>query len=48
MPLIPRTQEAKAGRSLEFKTSLVYRISSWTVRAAHRNPVGGGGGNCKV
>jgi hypothetical protein len=35
----PSTLEAQAGRSLEFKTSTVYRVSSWTARTAQRNPV---------
>ena len=33
------TLEAEAGRSLEFKASLVYIVSSRTVRAAERNLV---------
>jgi hypothetical protein len=32
----PRTQESEAGSS-EFETSLVYRVSSRTARAAQRN-----------
>jgi hypothetical protein len=35
----PRTWEAEAGRISEFKASLVYRVSSRTARATHRNPV---------
>jgi hypothetical protein len=35
----PSTWEAEAGRSLEFKASLVYRVSSRTARATQRNPV---------
>jgi hypothetical protein len=35
----PSTQEAEAGRSLEFEASLVYRVSSRTAKATHRNPV---------
>jgi hypothetical protein len=35
----PSTQEAEAGRSLEFKASLVYRASSRTARATQRKPV---------
>jgi hypothetical protein len=31
--------EAEAGRSLEFKANLVYRVSSKKARAAQRNPV---------
>ena len=34
----PSTQEAEAGGSL-FKTSLVYRVSFRTAKAAKRNPV---------
>ena len=37
--LNPSTCEAEAGRSFEFKTSLVYRASSRTVRATERNLV---------
>jgi hypothetical protein len=33
----PSSQEAKAGRSLEFKASLVYRESSWIARATQRS-----------
>jgi hypothetical protein len=33
------TQEAKAGKSLEFKARLVYRASSRTTKATQRNPV---------
>jgi hypothetical protein len=33
------TWEAEFGGSLEFKASLVYRVSSRTVRATQRNPV---------
>jgi YHS domain-containing protein len=40
----PSTQEAEAGGSLEFEVSLVYRVSSRTVRATQGNPVSGGGG----
>ena len=39
MAFNPSTREAKAGRSLEFKTSLVYRVSSKTARTTQRNPV---------
>ena len=36
----PSTWEAEAGRSLEFDTSLVYKVSSWTARAVtQRNTV---------
>jgi hypothetical protein len=35
----PSTCKAEAGRSLEFKASLVYRVSSRTARATQRNPV---------
>ena len=35
----PSTQEEGAGASLEFKASLVYRVSSRTARAAQRNSV---------
>jgi hypothetical protein len=35
----PSTQEAEAGRSLEFEASLVFRVSSRIVRAIQRNPV---------
>jgi hypothetical protein len=35
----PSTREAEAGRSLEFKASLIYRVSSRTARATQRNPV---------
>jgi hypothetical protein len=35
----PSTQEAEAGRFLEFETSLVYKVSSRTARAIKRNPV---------
>jgi hypothetical protein len=35
----PSTQEAEASGSLEFKTSLVCRVSSRTVRATQTNPV---------
>jgi hypothetical protein len=36
----PSTQEAEAGRSLEFKASLVYyRVSPRTARATKINPV---------
>jgi hypothetical protein len=35
----PSTQEAEAGRSLEFKASLDYRVSSRTAKATQRNPV---------
>ena len=31
--------EAEAGRSLEFEASLVYRVSSRTVKAVQRNSV---------
>jgi hypothetical protein len=49
----PRIQEAEAGGSLEFETSLIYRVSSRTAKATQRNPVsknqkekeGGEGGN---
>ena len=34
----PSTWEAEAG-GFEFKTSLVYRVSSWTARTTQRNPV---------
>jgi hypothetical protein len=33
------TWEAEAGGSLEFVVSLVYRVSSRTIRATQRNPV---------
>jgi hypothetical protein len=33
------TWETEAGGSLEFKASLVYRVSSRTARATQRNPV---------
>jgi hypothetical protein len=33
------TQKAAAGRSLEFKASLVYRVNSRTARVTQRNPV---------
>jgi hypothetical protein len=39
MSLIPETQEAEAGRSLEFKASLVYRVSFRTARVTQGNPV---------
>jgi hypothetical protein len=35
----PSTREAEAGRSLEFKASLVYRVSFRTAKATQRNPV---------
>jgi hypothetical protein len=35
----PSTPEAEVGRSLEFKASLVYRVSSRIARATQRNPV---------
>ena len=35
----PCTHEAEAGRSLEFKTNMVYKVSSRTARATQRNPV---------
>ena len=35
----PRSQEAEAGRSLEFKANLVYRASSRTGKATQRNSV---------
>jgi len=35
----PSTWEAEAGGSLEFKASLVYRVSSRTARATKRNPI---------
>jgi hypothetical protein len=35
----PSTREAEAGGSLEFKASLVYKVSSRTARATQRNPV---------
>jgi hypothetical protein len=35
----PSTWEAEAGEFLEFKASLVYRVSSRTARATQRNPV---------
>jgi hypothetical protein len=35
----PSTQEAEAGRISEFKTSLVYKVSSRTAWATKRNPV---------
>ena len=35
----PSSEEAEAGRSLECKASLVYRVSSRTARATQRNPV---------
>jgi hypothetical protein len=33
------TWQADTGRSLEFRTSLVYRVSSRTARATQRNPI---------
>ena len=39
----PSTREAEAGRSLEFKVSLVYRVNSRIAKATQRNPIGGGG-----
>jgi hypothetical protein len=35
----PRTREAEAGRSLKFKPSLDYRVSSRSSRAIQRDPV---------
>jgi hypothetical protein len=35
----PSTWEAKAGEFLNFEASLVYRVSSRTVRGIQRNPV---------
>jgi hypothetical protein len=35
----PSTQEAEAGRSLEFEPSLVYRVNSRTTKVTQRNPV---------
>ena len=35
----PQTQEAEAGKSLEFEASLVYGAHSRTARATQRNPV---------
>jgi len=35
----PSTWEAEAGSLYDFEVSLVYRKSSWTVRAAQRNTV---------
>jgi hypothetical protein len=35
----PSTEETEAGRPLEFEASLVYKMSSGTARATHRNPV---------
>ena len=35
----PCAGEAQAGQVSEFKTSLVYRMSSQTTRATQRNPV---------
>ena len=35
----PSTQEAEAGESLEFDTSLLYRTSAQTARSTQRNPV---------
>jgi hypothetical protein len=35
----PSTQEAKAGGSLEFQASLVYRYSSRIARTPQRNPI---------
>ena len=35
----PNTLEAEAGGWLEFKASLVYRVSARTARATQRNPV---------
>jgi hypothetical protein len=35
----PSTWEAEAGGFLEFKASLVYKVSSRTARATQRNPV---------
>jgi hypothetical protein len=34
----PSTQEAEAGRSHEFQTSLIYGVSSRTARVTQRNP----------
>jgi hypothetical protein len=33
------TQEAEAGKSLEFQASLVYRVSSRIAKTIQRNPV---------
>lgn len=35
----PRTWEAKASKSHEFETNLIFRVSSRTCRATERNPV---------
>ena len=35
----PSTLEVGAGGSLEFEASLVYRVSSSTLRATQRNPI---------
>ena len=35
----PSTQEAEAGGSLEFDTSLVYQVSSRAAKATQRYPV---------
>ena len=35
----PSTWEAEAGGSLEFKASLVYRVSCRAARTTQRNPV---------
>jgi hypothetical protein len=35
----PSAKKAEAGGSLEFKASLVYRVSFRTARATQRNPV---------
>jgi hypothetical protein len=37
--LNPSTREAEAGKSLEFKASLVYRVSSRTAKATQKIPV---------
>jgi hypothetical protein len=39
MPLIPALGRQRRRRISEFEASLVYRVSSRTARAAHRNPV---------
>jgi len=46
MPLIPalRRQRQEAGGSLSFEASLLYKVSSRTVKAIQRNPVSDGEG----
>lgn len=38
----PQNSGGRSRQMSEFKTSLAYRVSPSTVRAAHRNPVGVG------